>query len=275
MQGRRIHTQHFFAMQAPRRTRQMTTDAQAERTESRDPAELEKFRAMAEEWWDPEGKFRPLHRFNPVRLEYIRDAACRHFERSTRETEPLTGLRLIDVGCGGGLLCEPMARLGAAVTGIDAVERNIELARVHAADGDIGIDYRCETAEALVAAGERFNIVLTMEVVEHVADPHAFLVDCGRLVAPGGIVIAATLNRTAKAFALAIVGAEYVMRWLPRGTHDWRKFVKPSEMVAGLEAGGIEMAELTGVVFNPLAGAWSRHPRDLDVNYMGLGTRPE
>lgn len=253
----------------------MTTEARAQEADSRDPAELEKFRAMADEWWDPNGKFRPLHRFNPVRLEYIRDRACQHFGRRTDDVTPLDGLRLLDIGCGGGLLCEPMARLGATVTGIDAVARNIEIARLHAADGDLDIDYRAETAEALVAAGETFDIVLTMEVVEHVADPHAFLVDCARLTAPGGLVIAATLNRTAKAFALAIVGAEYVMRWLPRGTHDWRKFVKPSEMVAGLEAGGIEMVELTGVVFSPLSGTWSRHPRDLDVNYMGLGTRPE
>ncbi len=251
----------------------MTTTDLRTPADSRDPDELAKFRALAEQWWDPEGDFRPLHRFNPVRLAYIRDRACEHFGRRTDDIAPLAGLRLLDVGCGGGLLCEPMARLGAAVTGIDAVERNVEVARIHAEAGDLDIDYRATTAEDLVAAGETFDIVLSMEVVEHVADPGAFLCDCARLVAPGGLVFAATLNRTAKAFAMAIVGAEYVLRWLPRGTHDWRKFVKPSELVTGLEAGGIEMLELTGVVYDPLGGTWSRHPRDLDVNYMGVGTR--
>ena len=242
--------------------------------DSRDPAELEKFRRMAAEWWDPSGKFKPLHRFNPVRLEYIRDRACEHFGRNKDSVRPLDGLRLLDVGCGGGLLCEPMARLGAQVTGIDAVAQNAEVASLHAAESGLGIDYRATTAEALRADGEAFDIVLSMEVVEHVADPAAFLGDCARLVAPGGLAFAATLNRTPKAFALAIVGAEYVMRWLPRGTHDWRKFVKPSELVGGLEAGGIEMLELTGVVFNPLTGTWSRSASDMAVNYMGVGCRP-
>lgn len=242
--------------------------------DSRDPAELEKFRRMAAEWWDPSGKFKPLHRFNPVRLEYIRDRACEHFGRAKDSVRPLDGLKLLDVGCGGGLLCEPMARLGAQVTGIDAVAQNAEVASLHAAESGLGIDYRATTAEALRADGEAFDIVLSMEVVEHVADPAAFLGDCARLVAPGGLAFAATLNRTPKAFALAIVGAEYVMRWLPRGTHDWRKFVKPSELVGGLEAGGIEMLELTGVVFNPLTGTWSRSASDMAVNYMGVGCRP-
>lgn len=240
---------------------------------SRDAAELEKFQRMATEWWDPDGKFKPLHKFNPVRLAYIRDQACAHFGRDAASIRPLDGLRLLDVGCGGGLLCEPMARLGASVTGIDALEQNIEIARLHAEEVGLDIDYRATTAEDLRAAGETFDIVLNMEVVEHVADPAAFLADCGRLVAPGGLVFAATLNRTAKAFALAIVGGEYVMRWLPRGTHNWRKFVKPSELVDGLAGGGIEMLELTGVVFNPLTGTWSRNPRDLDVNYMGVGRK--
>lgn len=240
---------------------------------SRDPAELDKFRAMATEWWDPTGKFKPLHRFNPVRLEYIRDRACAHFDRDPRDIQPLKGLRLLDVGCGGGLLCEPMARLGATVTGADALDQNIEIARLHAAETGLEIDYRATTAEDILAGGETFDIVLNMEVVEHVADPQAFLSDCGALVSPGGLVFSATLNRTAKAFALAIVGGEYIMRWLPRGTHDWRKFVKPSELVAGLEAGGIEMLDLTGVVFNPLTGTWSCAEYDLDVNYMGVGRK--
>lgn len=246
---------------------------QTSTADSRDPAEMEKFRRMAAEWWDPSGKFKPLHRFNPVRLEYIRDRACEHFGRDRHSTRPLEGLRLVDVGCGGGLLCEPMARLGAKVTGIDAVAQNVEIASLHAAESDLDIDYRTTTAEELLGAGASFDIVLSMEVVEHVADPASFLGACARLVAPGGLTFAATLNRTPKAFALAIVGAEYVMRWLPRGTHNWRKFVKPSEMVNGLEAGGIEMLELTGVVFNPLTGIWSRNRSDMAVNYMGVGWR--
>lgn len=251
----------------------MTTTAEFSTGNSRDPAELEKFRRMATEWWDPNGKFKPLHKFNPVRLAYIRDRACTHFNRSADHISPLEGLKLLDVGCGGGLLCEPMARLGAQVTGIDALEQNIEIAGLHAEEVDLQIDYRATTAEDLLAQGETFDIVLSMEVVEHVADPFAFLENCGNLVTPGGLAFAATLNRTAKAFALAIVGGEYIMRWLPRGTHDWRKFIKPSEMVEGLSAGGIEMQELTGVVYNPLNGTWSTNDRDLDVNYMGVGEK--
>ncbi len=241
--------------------------------DSRDPYELEKFRRMAETWWDPDGIFRPLHRFNPVRLDYIRERACEHFGRDTRDIRPLVGLHILDVGCGGGLLCEPMARLGASVTGIDAVPDNIEIARVHAEQVDLDIDYRATTAEDVLAGRGTFDIVLSMEVVEHVADPFGFLADCGRLVAPGGLVFAATLNRTPKAFALGVVGAEYILRWVPRGTHDWRKFIRPSELVDGLQAGGVEMVELTGVVFNPLTGGWSRNPRDLNVNYMGVGRK--
>ncbi len=251
----------------------MNTTDQNRPGNSRDPAELEKFQRMATEWWDPNGKFKPLHKFNPVRLEYIRDKVCENFSKDTSSVRPLEGLRLLDVGCGGGLLCEPMARLGAKVTGVDALEQNIEIASLHAKEVGLEIDYRATTAEDLLAGGETFDIVLNMEVVEHVADPAAFLTDCGRLVAPGGLVFAATLNRTAKAFAMAIVGGEYIMRWLPRGTHDWRKFVKPSELVDGLSGGGIEMLELTGVVYNPLTGLWSQHSGDLDVNYMGVGRK--
>ena len=251
----------------------MTTTAEFSTGNSRDPAELEKFRRIATEWWDPNGKFKPLHKFNPMRLEYIRDRACAHFDRNPADIRPLDGLKLLDVGCGGGLLCEPMARLGAQVTGVDALEQNIEIGSLHAEEVDLKIDYRATTAEDLLAQGERFDTVLSMEVVEHVADPFEFLENCGNLVASGGLIFATTLNRTAKAFALAIVGGEYIMRWLPRGTHDWRKFIKPSEMVEGLSAGGIEMLELTGVVFNPLNGTWSQNPKDLDVNYMGVGRK--
>lgn len=240
---------------------------------SADPAELEKFGALAAEWWDPEGKFRPLHKFNPVRLGYIRDQAVAHFGRNTASTEPLAGLNLLDIGCGGGLLCEPMARLGAQVTGIDAEARNIEVARTHAQSSGLDIDYRAVLAEELVAAGAQFDIVLTMEVVEHVTDVDAFLADCAALLRPGGLMIFATLNRTAKAYALAIVGAEYILGWLPRGTHDWRKFVRPSELARGLRKGGGEVTDLTGVVYSPVTGEWSLHPRDLDVNYMGTAER--
>lgn len=237
---------------------------------SRDPAELAKFAAMADAWWDPDGEFRPLHRLNPLRIGYIRDAACARFGRDPRSVTPLQGLRLVDIGCGGGLIAEPMARLGAQVTAIDAVERNIEVARLHAETRGLAIDYRCTTAEDLAASGEQFDIVLSLEIVEHVAEPHAFLATCAGLAAPGGMLVASTLNRTRKAFALAIVGAEYIMRWLPRGTHDWKKFVRPSELVRGLEAGGATPVDLTGVTLDPLSGDWRLNPRDLAVNYMAL-----
>ena len=240
---------------------------------SRDPAELAKFAAMADAWWDPDGKYRPLHRLNPVRLRYIRDHACAHFGRDPKSLTPLAGLRLLDIGCGGGLIAEPMARLGADVTAVDAVARNIEVARLHAERMDLAIDYCCAAAEDLSAAGARFDIVLSLEIVEHVADPHAFLATCAGLLAPGGLIVASTLNRTPKAFALAIVGAEYLLRWLPRGTHDWKKFVRPSELVRGLAAGGIEVTELTGVVLDPLSGEWRLNRRDLAVNYMAAGKK--
>ena len=241
---------------------------------SHDPAELAKFAALADEWWDPEGKFAPLHRFNPVRLAFIREALIERFARDAGSLTPFAGLGILDVGCGGGLLSEPMARLGGAVTGIDAVARNVEIARQHAADGALAIDYRCVPVEDLVREGERFDVVLNMEVVEHVGDVGAFLGDCAHLVAPGGVMIVATLNRTAKAFARAIVGAEYVLGWLPRGTHNWRKFVRPSELVRGLEAGGLELVELAGMVFDPLAWHWRIDRRDLAVNYVAVATRP-
>ncbi|HTR84562.1 MAG TPA: bifunctional 2-polyprenyl-6-hydroxyphenol methylase/3-demethylubiquinol 3-O-methyltransferase UbiG [Reyranella sp.] len=238
-----------------------------------DPAEVERFSRIAEEWWDPAGKFAPLHRLNPVRVGYIRDRAADHWRRDALGGTPLQDLSLLDIGCGGGLLCEPMARLGARVTGIDASDRNIAVAGHHAAGQELEIEYRAAAAEALVEAGQRFDIVLALEVVEHVADVDLFLRSCGRLVNPGGLIFVSTLNRTLKAWALAIAGAEYVLRWLPRGTHDWRKFLKPSEVVRGLGGGGITAQEIVGVVYSPLSRDWSLSKGDLDVNYMLYGTK--
>ena len=232
-----------------------------------DPAEIAKFTAMAEAWWDPQGKFRPLHKFNPTRIAFIRDRVAARLGRDPLAARPLEGLRLLDVGCGGGLLAEPMARLGARVTGLDAAPRNIAIARSHAAQSGLDIDYRCDTAETLAAEGKRFDVVLNMEVVEHVADLKAFLGSCCDLLEPDGMMVVATLNRTPKAFALAVVGAEYVLRWLPRGTHDWRKFVRPSELAAALRQHGVDIVEMTGVSYNPLSDRWSLS-KDLDVNYM-------
>ncbi len=238
-----------------------------------DPDEIAKFAALAGEWWDPAGKFAPLHRLNPARLTFIRDRIAAHKDRDPLAERPLAGLRVLDIGCGGGLLCEPLTRLGAQVTGIDAAEPNVAAAARHAAEAGLDIDYRHGTAEALAAEtragnGAGFDLVLNMEVVEHVADVAAFLQASAALVAPGGAMALATLNRTPKSFALAIVCAEYLLRWLPRGTHDWRRFLRPSELVAYLRAAGLETRELTGVTYNPLTGAWRLAPRDLDVNYM-------
>ncbi len=252
----------------------MTATAERTNPTTVDETETAKFAAMAEEWWDPAGKFAPLHKMNPVRLEFIRDRACDRFGRDARGKLPLDGLTLADIGCGGGLLCEPMARLGATVTGIDAERKNIRIAEAHRAVSGVAVDYRADTAEAMAAAGERFDIVLTMEVVEHVADLDLFVQSSAACVKPGGLMIVATLNRTLKAWALAIVGAEYVMRWLPRGTHDWKKFVRPSELAAPLRRAGLEVTEITGVTYNPLRDRWSPAPKDLDVNYMMVATRP-
>lgn len=237
------------------------------------PEELAKFEAMADSWWDPEGKFKPLHRFNPQRLSFIRDAACAHFHRQTTDPAPFQGLTLVDIGCGGGLLSEPMARLGFAVTGIDGVEKNIGTARTHAARSGLEIDYRATLAENLVAAKEQFDVVLSMEVVEHVADPVFFLETCAKLVRPGGMLVGATINRTLRSMLLAKIGAEYILRWLPKGTHDWDKFVKPSEFASGLRGGGMEVTDLRGMTYNPLSGDWSITD-DLSVNYLLIAKYP-
>lgn len=243
-------------------------------TQTIDPAEVEKFSKIAGEWWDPFGKFRPLHKFNPARLAYIRDALCAHFGRDRREKRPLQGLRLLDVGCGGGLIAEPMRRLGAAVTGIDASERNIKTAIVHAQSSGLDIDYRTTTVEALAEAGEgRFDAVLNLEVVEHVAEPAFFLKTSADLVAPGGMMVVATINRTFKAFALAKVGAEYLLGWLPRGTHDPAKFQKPEEIASALAAAGMKVTAAAGVAYNPLLDLW-RVVENTDVNFMVTAVKP-
>ena len=241
-----------------------------------DAEEIARFAALAGEWWDPDGGLGALHRLNPLRLEFIRDRVAAHFGRDPLGTPagkpPLAGLRLVDVGCGGGLLCEPMARLGATVTGIDAAAESVRVAAHHATGQGLDIDYRHATAEALAAAGERFDVVLTMEVVEHVADLDLFIAACCGLLAPGGMIIVATLNRTPQAFALAIVGAEYLLRWLKPGTHDWRKFVRPAELARRLRAGGVDVAAMTGVRYSPFGRDWSLS-RDLSVNYMVVGVK--
>jgi 2-polyprenyl-6-hydroxyphenyl methylase/3-demethylubiquinone-9 3-methyltransferase len=229
---------------------------------------------MAEEWWDPKGKFKPLHKFNPVRLTYIRDNLCAHFGRDPNSIRPFEGLRILDVGCGGGLLCEPLTRLGATVVGIDAAERNIAIARIHAEQAGLDIDYRATTSEALVAAGESFDVVLNMEVVEHVDDVPLYMKSCADLVSPGGLMFTATLNRTARSWALAVIGAEYILRWLPRGTHDWNRFLTPEEIGAQLKRNGLNIIGQTGVVFHPLADDWRMSP-DMGINYMVLAQRPK
>ncbi|MDZ4739427.1 MAG: bifunctional 2-polyprenyl-6-hydroxyphenol methylase/3-demethylubiquinol 3-O-methyltransferase UbiG [Alphaproteobacteria bacterium] len=232
-----------------------------------DAAEIARFSALAAEWWNPHGKFGVLHKFNPVRLQFIRDQTIAHFKRDPKGLTPFTGLRLLDIGCGGGLLSEPMARLGFAVLGADASEKNIMTASTHAAENDLTIDYRATTAEDLAAQDERFDVILNMEVIEHVADLNLFLKSCAAMLKPGGLMFVATINRTAKAFALAIVGAEYILGWLPRGTHDWNKFIKPTELDTALARSGLNGRNETGVMFNPLTGGWMLSA-DTDVNYM-------
>ncbi len=232
-----------------------------------DAGEIERFSAIAADWWNPKGKFAPLHRFNPVRLEFIRDEAAERFGRDARQPRPFEGLTLLDIGCGGGLLCEPMRRLGFSVTGVDASERTIGAASAHAAEAGLDIDYRCATAEAILAEGARFDVILNMEVIEHVADPGQFLRDTCAMLKPGGLMVVATLNRTAKAMALAVVGAEYVLRWLPIGTHDWKKFLKPDELIGFLDGQPVVVDGPFGVSMDILTGRWGRSA-DTEVNYM-------
>lgn len=233
-----------------------------------DAEEVARFSRIADEWWEPHGKFAPLHRFNPVRLGFIREEAQHRFGRDARAARPFEGLRLLDIGCGGGLLSEPMRRLGFAVTAVDASARNIGAARAHADEVGLEIDYRCATAEQLIAEGEpAFDVVLNMEVIEHTADPGQYLRDCTSLVAPGGLMILATLNRTLKALALAKIGAEYVLGWLPRGTHDWNRFLKPDELRGFLAGAPVTVEGPFGIAYNPLADRWSLSD-DAGVNYM-------
>jgi 2-polyprenyl-6-hydroxyphenyl methylase/3-demethylubiquinone-9 3-methyltransferase len=258
----------------------MTPDAAEKRKSERsmstttiDPAEVAKFEAMAADWWDPHGKFKPLHMLNPCRLDYITSQIAAEFGRDLTDQRPFEGLRLLDIGCGGGLLSEPMARLGAEVVGADAAAGNLPVARIHAEQSGLTIDYRHTTAEDLAAAGERFDVVLNMEVVEHVADPQAYLTACHDLLKPSGLMVCSTINRNPKSYAVAIFGAEVVMRWLPRGTHDWAKFITPDELYDLIRNAGLDPVDRKGMVFNPVRWSWSLSDRDLSVNYVTTALR--
>lgn len=239
-----------------------------------DPSEIAKFEAMAAEWWDPNGKFKPLHMLNPCRLDYITRQIAAEFERELKSNTPFAGLRILDIGCGGGLLAEPMARLGADVVGADAAERNIPVARIHAEQSGLTIDYRHTTAEDMAAAGEQFDVVLNMEVVEHVADPLAYLTACRQLLKPGGLHVCSTINRNPKSYMMAIVGAEHIMRWLPKGTHEWSKFITPDELFDLMRNAGLDPVDRQGFVFNPLTWSWRLSERDLSVNYVTASLNP-
>jgi 2-polyprenyl-6-hydroxyphenyl methylase/3-demethylubiquinone-9 3-methyltransferase len=243
-------------------------------TNTVDDHEIAKFQAMAAEWWDPNGKFKPLHMLNPCRLDYITSQIAAEFGRDLTADAPFVGLRVLDIGCGGGLLAEPMARLGADVVGADAAERNIPVAQAHAEQSGLQIDYRHTTAEAMAAAGEQFDVVLNMEVVEHVADPQAYITACQQLLKSGGLMICSTINRNPKSFMMAIVGAEYVMRWLPKGTHEWAKFITPDELYGLIQGANLTPVDRKGFVFNPVAWSWSLSDRDLSVNYVTASIKP-
>ena len=247
----------------------------AENQTTVDPAEVAKFEAMAAEWWDPTGKFKPLHMMNPVRLDYITNQIAAEFGRDLNDVEPFKGLRLLDIGCGGGLLSEPMARLGAIVIGADAAAGNIPVAQVHAEQMGLEIDYRNCTAESLADAGEQFDVVLNMEVVEHVADPLAYLTACQQLLKPGGLMVASTMNRNPKSYVVAIIGAEHIMRWLPKGTHEWSKFITPDELSDLIATAGLNVVDRMGMVFNPLGWSWSLSSQDLSVNYAMTSVKPK
>lgn len=239
-----------------------------------DPDEVTKFEAMAAEWWDPKGKFKPLHMINPVRLDYIVTQIAAEFGLDRRILHSFEGQRLLDIGCGGGLIAEPMARLGATVVGADAAEGNIAVASVHAEQQGLQIDYRATTAEALVDAGEVFDVVLALEIVEHVADPAAFIATCRDLLRPGGLLVMSTLNRTAKSFGAAIIGAEWIMRWLPKGTHEWNRFITPAELSGMMASAGLDPIDARGMVFNPITWGWKLSDRDMSVNYAITARRP-
>ena len=239
-----------------------------------DPAEVAKFEAMANEWWDLEGKFKPLHMLNPCRLDYINEQIAIEFNKDLTQNLPFKDLRILDIGCGGGLLCEPMARLGASVVGADAASGNIPVAQIHAQKSELEIDYRHTTAEALADRGEKFDVVLNMEVVEHVAGPPTYLLACQKLLKPGGLHICSTLNRNPKSFLFAIIGAEWVMRWLPKGTHDWNKFITPDELFAFLTEAGLLPVDRKGFVFDKIRWSWSLSETDLSVNYVTASVKP-
>ncbi|MEM1073641.1 MAG: bifunctional 2-polyprenyl-6-hydroxyphenol methylase/3-demethylubiquinol 3-O-methyltransferase UbiG [Pseudomonadota bacterium] len=239
-----------------------------------DPSEIAKFEAMAAEWWDENGKFKPLHMLNPCRLDYITQQIAGEFDRDLNAQEPFKGMRLLDIGCGGGLLSEPMARLGAEVVGADAAERNIPVARIHAEQSGLAIDYRHTTAEALAEAGEQFDVVLNMEVVEHVASPIDYLTACRKLLKTGGLHICSTINRNPKSYMMAIIGAEHIMRWLPKGTHEWSKFITPDELYDLMRDSGLDPVDRKGFVFNPVSWSWRLSDRDLSVNYVTASIKP-
>jgi 2-polyprenyl-6-hydroxyphenyl methylase/3-demethylubiquinone-9 3-methyltransferase len=239
-----------------------------------DVAEVAKFEAMAAEWWDPNGKFKPLHQMNPCRLSYITNQIAAEYGRDLTAPLPFAGLRILDIGCGGGLLSEPMARLGATVVGADAAARNIPVAQIHAQQSGLDIDYRHTSAEDLAAAGEVFDVVLNMEVIEHVSDPAAYLAACHALLRQGGMMICSTLNRNAKSYVMAIIGAEWVMRWLPKGTHDWHKFITPDELYELIAGAGLRAVDRKGMVFNPILWSWSLSSRDFAVNYVTCSLKP-
>ena len=248
------------------------TQSATETAASVDPAEVAKFTAMADEWWDPAGKFAPLHKFNPCRLAYVRSVAAEHFGRDGRSLAPFDGLSLLDIGCGGGLLTEPMSRLGFAALGVDPSAKNIAIAQNHAQRTGAPVRYRAATAEALLAEQQAFDVILNMEVIEHVADLQGYLGTCSQLLKPGALMFVATLNKTLKSLALAKIGAEYVLGWLPRGTHDWNKFVEPRRLSGLLEESGLKPLKTQGVTFNPLTWDWHL-ASDVDVNYMIVASR--
>ncbi len=252
----------------------MSTNKQTSQSYSSiDPEEVEQFSRIAEQWWDPRGKFKPLHQINPARIGYIREHVCSHFQRDANSLNAFEGLTLLDMGCGGGLMSEPMARMGAQVSGIDASEKNIKTAALHAEQSGLNIDYRASTAEKLAAKGEQFDIVLALEIIEHVADADAFVASCAQLVKEGGLLIMSTMNRTTKSLLMAKIGAEYILRMLPIGTHDWRKFIKPDEMAQAMTQNSLSVSAMHGMVLRPLSREWVISETDLDVNYLMVGKK--